>query len=445
MDPWPLTHPGDPIEPNRSARAPVRTSTTVSDVGVPDLDGLVAAVPPGATLRITRAWKRFSPLVLSRPVALVFEGAGSIAMTDHATAIEIASSWVCVSGARLVGPGGTVQGDGRGIRARATSEAPFRGLRVSGCTITEFSRSALEFQHVQDFVVESNTVQDLGHAGVVLLSCSDGTVNDNTVADVHQPHGYGDSAGVTVSRDDARDSRDAPGSARVAVDRNRITGVRGSVGIEIRCGADLAVRQNRVQDCRVGITVLVSKQAVDLDAGSASGQVLVAGNHLERRAPLGPGSGIVIRGAGTAVRDDRQRVTATITGNTIVGFGGSSSDAGIRASRTHALVMSDNELHSCVRAAVSLAHCDGRTTVTRTSVHGVVPPEPGGQSVAIEVGAATSARVMATRVRPGVDGRRCSSGAVCASGSRLTLLANDWSGAERAIAGAGTFLRSGEQ
>jgi nitrous oxidase accessory protein NosD len=416
----------------------------MSDVGVPDLDRFVAAAPPGATLRITRAWTRSSPLVVDRPVALEFEGAGSITMTDHSTAIEIASSWVCVSGARLVGPGGTVRGHGRGIRARATSGSPYRGLRVSGCTISDFSHNALEFQHVQDFAVASNRFHDLGHAGVVLFSCSDGMITDNTVTDVHQPHGYRESAGVLVSRDEDQDLRTAPRSVRVAVDRNRITRVRRSPGIEIRSGADLAVRENRVQDCRFGIAVLAPEDAADPGTRSVSGQVLVVGNHLERREPLGPGSGIVIRGEGTAVGHDRQRATTTITGNTIVGYGGSPSDAGIRACCTHTLVVSDNALLACVRAAVSIARCDEGTTVTRTLVHGLVPAESGGQSVAIEVGAASTALVMATRVLPGADGRRCSSGAVGAIGSRLTLLANDWSGADRAIAGAGTFLRRGE-
>lgn len=424
-------------EPDRSG--PDGAGPAVSN---DDLERAVQAAPPGSTLRLRGVWSRSTPLVVDRPLTMVFESGSSITMTRDVTAIEVLTGSVAVIGARLVGAGAAASGLGRGVHVRGTAEEPLEDVHVVDCVVRNFSYDALQFEHVRDFVVARNTVTDLGYAGIMLLSSTDGQVVDNEVRDVHQPDGYVNSYGVIVSRDDRRDLSAAPRSARVRVERNRISGVRRWEGIDTHSGDDVTICDNTVRDCRVGIAVVPSKDPGDRSYRIGSHRAVIARNRIERNEVLPPGSGIVVRGAGSRLGDDLDRTDAVVTGNVVVGHGGGPREAGILAYFTRGLTLSDNHLDRCERAAISLYHSNDAAIVTRNSVSGLGRSEPAQMTVAIEApSAGTSAQVLATRVRPATDGTLCSVGLVCGTGSTVTALANDWSGAARPVGGGGTIDR----
>lgn len=419
----------------RAAAGAERSPASFDDEAVSTLEEALGRVPSGATLRVTRRWQRSTPLAIERPVTLRFEGSGAIELEAHTTAIDIRSSGVAVVDAVLRGAGATTKAMGRGIRAVGTAAAPLTDIRVVRCTVSNQSYSGIALEHVRGFAVADCSIDSVGYGAVMILSCMDGVITGNAITDVVQPAGFVNSYGVIVSRDDSRDLSDAPRSARITVDHNEVTRVLNWEGIDTHSGEEIVIRENTLRDCRVGVAVVPSRDSASGEYAVASREVVVAGNDIRRTQALAAGSGIVVRGAGTAIGDTAERTSATVSGNTVVGYGGSPREAAILAYFTQQLIISSNTLSECVRAGVCLYHSNEAATVTRTTVSFAAG---GAGTVAVELpGPLSTARVMATRVLPATNRVPAAFGAVCVSESKLTLLANEWSSVSKVLGGSG--------
>lgn len=428
-----------------SARAVEVTSspdTVVDDTGVTDLDEALALVPTGGELVVTRPWRRTRPLELDRPMTLRFVGEGALDTTADISVVRVTSSAVDVVGAVVRGPGGRRAGVGRGIDVVGTAERPLDDVRLVGGHLSGLAHDGVRAEHTSGLVVHGLEIGDVGYAGVLLRTCVDGAVRACTVSDVHQPSPYVNSYGIIVTRDDTLPLTVTGRSARLTIEGNVVTGVRSWEGIDTHAGDRIVVRDNKVRDCRVGISIVPCRDEVDLSYRHAPTAFVVAGNTVERITLDTPGAGIVVKGAGSTVGDAAERATGFVTDNVVRGHGGG-TEAGVLLYLTRDVVVSGSVLDRCVDRAISLYHSNDAITVTRTVATGLRSSTPGGAAAVVDVrSASNSATVSATRfVRDGGETGPVRGVAVATASNTVDLLANDWSAADLAVWNRGALVR----
>jgi len=411
------------------------------DVGAPDLQAALDEVPAGGELVITRPWVLSVPLEVASPATLRFTGEGQLSTDADISAIRITASGVAVVDAVVRGRGGGSSGAGRGVDVVGTPARPLDDVRIVGGRLGGLSHDGVRAAHVSGLVVQSVAVEDVGYAGVLLLSCTDGAVRGCTVSGVRQPSPFVNSYGIIATRDDTLPLSTTPRSSRLCIEQNTVTDVPLWEGIDTHAGEDVVVRDNTVRDCRVGIAVVPCRDETTRAYAHAPLDVVVSGNVIERTSLHTSGAGIVLKGAGTTVGDVGERASGFVTGNTVRGHGGGASEAGIVLYLTRHVVLSDNALEGCVDRGVLLYHSNDAATVTRTRVTDLVSTTAGGAVSAVEIrSASNTATISATRVeRTGGEGDAGRATgplrgvAVANAGNSVDLLANDWSQTDLAV------------
>jgi hypothetical protein len=413
--------------------------TRHDDAGAATLDEALAAVPEGGTLTVTRPWSRAAPLVVDRPVTIVFSGAGRLTMTADVAAIEVRAGGVTLRDVVLAGISGSRTGLGRGIVAAGTVEAPIDGLRVEGATITGFTHDGIFASFCRSFTIAGCTIGDVAYAGVMMLSCSYGVVRDCTIDGVNQPSPYVNSYGVIVSRDDTVPLAQAPRSSMILIDSNTVSGVASWEGIDTHAGEGIVVTGNTVRDCRVGIAMVPCKHEVDRGSTLwAPLDVVVSGNTVERVGLDVPGAGIVVKGAGDTVGSAAERATGVVVDNVVRGHGGG-SEGGIVLYLTRDVIVSGNAFESCVGSALVLYHSNDAVMLLRNSATVLRPAYPGGAMAVVTVrSGANTGTISSTRFEAGGDApaRPVRGVAVGLAGNELDLLGNDWSQTDLAVWGS---------
>lgn len=442
--------------------APVAAAEPVSPDAVPTLTVVVAssahptvaaalaAVPDGGTLVVDRSESVAAPLVVDRPTTVVFGPSVVLTATADCTVFDVRSSDVRIVDATLVGTGAGRTGAGRGIVVTGTGATPVERVSVEDSHFSSFSHTALLATNVVGLEVVACTISDVGYAGVLLVSCSDSVVRGCTITDVRQPPGYVNAYGIAVTRDESRSLTESPRSVRVTVDGNTVRGVPRWEGIDTHAGESIVIRGNDVSGCAVGIAVVPCQNAATpQEYVYAPTDVVVTGNHVERGASTGTGSGIVIKGAGSTVASASERATAVVEGNVVVGMGGGDREAGILLYLTRDVVVRGNTLSGCVTRGLSLYHSNDATLVVGNTVEGLALGTGASIAAAFEVRSASN---IATFVG---NAYRVSSGSgpvstpvpvrgvsVPGSGNVLDLVRNDWSATTLPVYGrASTITR----
>lgn len=417
-------------------------SPVVVDTDATDLDLVLATVPEGGELVVTRRWDRSGPLEVTRAVTLRFTGEGHLAANGDFSVVRVTASHVAVVDAVVTGAGGRRSGAGRGIDVVGTPDAPLEDVRISGGRLGDLSHDGIRAEHTTGLVVQGVTVTDVGYAGVLLRSCVDTVVRRCDVTDVHQPSPYVNSYGVIVTRDDTVPMTVSGRSTRVVVEGNAVTGVRLWEGLDTHAGDRVVIRDNVVRDCRVGIAVVPCRDEVDRSYRHAPTAFVVAGNVVERIDLASPGAGILVKGAGTTVGDDVERATGFVTGNTVRGHGGG-TEAGIVLYLTRGVVVSGTTLERCVDRGVLVYHSNDALTLTRTSASDLEASTAGGAVSVVEArSGANTVTVSATSVArtEGTSGP-VRGLAVANADNVFDLLANDWRETDLAVWNKGAVVR----
>jgi hypothetical protein len=405
-----------------------------------DLQQVLDQVPVGGVITVTRAWEVDQPIVVRKPIVVRFLG-GSLSTARDIDLIRIDSSDVALVGARLRGTGAEHRGLGRGIRAAGTWAHPLRAVHVIGADIRDMSHDGILLEHCEAFSVSDSVIEQSGYAGVLLFSCSDGEVVRNRIAEVLQPTGYVNSYGIQAVRATATGLDEAPRSSRILIADNEVSGVARWEGIDTHGGSSIVIARNRITDCRVGVALVPSKDEDDATRTKyAPIDLHVVGNQIAR-ASNGPGSGIVVRGAGEAVGADVERATGVISGNSIDGYGDGERDGAILAYLTRGLVIAHNDCSASVRRGVSLYHSNEDIVVHANTIS-TVADAVSTTSVAVDVRSiANSGHVSANRYVPSDTPAGRVYGLQCRPmPNSLLSVANDWSMTTSAVvAGAGVL------
>lgn len=253
--------------------------------------------------------------------------------------------------------GGTINGSGNGsfnINSRAiyavgvnnSPSAPtyIVGPIVRDVTINNFGAYGVYVQYATTPTVQNCSINHIGYAGVMFLSCIDGSVDGNAIYDISpgtSSNAYGVSATRAVSA--LNDTTVNPRSKNCRITNNLIDGVTIWEGIDSHAADGLLISGNTVTNCQTGIACVSSHYGLDDDIASSG--LVISNNKVTLTSGLG--NGIVVVGAtdGSGVLVDYSD-TVSITGNNVIGGGVAAStiNGGILVSVAKNVTISGNNV-----------------------------------------------------------------------------------------------------
>lgn len=413
----------------------------MSDAVVARLQDAVAATEQNAVLVVTRHWALSEPLLVDRPMTIRFVG-GSLTTRDDIDLVVVRSSGVTIVDAVLRGSGSDHAGLGRGVHVAGTVVRPLSDVHLIGADIRGFSHDGVLLEHCSAFSVTDSVITDIGYAGVLMFSCTDGSVRNNRIARVTQPEPYPNSYGIEAVRATTTGLDGAPRSARIVIADNHVSDVPSWEGIDTHGGESIAILRNRVENCRVGIAVVPSKDESNASATKYAPIDCSVIDNVVHRTTTGPGSGIVIRGAGETVGDDAERANGVVLRNTVTGYGDGDRDGAVLVYLTRHLLVAHNHLPGGVRRGLSLYHSNDGIVLVGNRIVGL-RAQGSATSVAIDVRATQNrGHLMGNRYDGSVESGAVY-GVMCRqTANDLVLVDNDWAATTTAVvAGAGAVVR----
>lgn len=304
-----------------STRIAERTSAVVTDHGFATVQLALDAAQPGDTVEIRRAWTISAPVTVSKQLNIRCARGGSVTTSGDVHAFNVTASYVTFERATIAGSGGSTLGTQSAIRAIGTALAPIRGLEVQNCKITGFRMYGVEGEHLHDFTIERNRVEDIGYAGVMLLSPNNGDFRHNTVRKINQPAGLVNSYGISASRRTTQNLTDAPLAKDMRIYQNLVDGVPKWEGIDTHGGIGIHIISNIVRNCNVGIALVPEDNEAGVEV-YAPKRCKVLTNNISSGVTNGTRSiGIQLVGCITTISNVVDYADAVIQGNTVDGHG----------------------------------------------------------------------------------------------------------------------------
>lgn len=309
----------DPLSPSRVALDGAYTTAGVFAGVEAELDTKVTivstfaelqtAVAAGGTVRVGSAPITITAtLSVTAPTTIL--GGNFVLPADAAYPVfTVTSSNVRFDGCQFAGAGtgAAYSIDSRFIYAYGTLTAYLRDVHVTNCRMVGSQTENVRFVCVRDFSVTNNTMDDFLYAGVLLLSCEDGTAASNSITNavMKSPvvNVYGIAATDSVNTEAGR-------SRRIKIIGNTVKNIPWE-GIDTHGGDSIVIQGNTVVNCVRGIA-LVSGNETRLTVPT---NCVVTGNFVDR---------------GTATGTEREGISlfglianlasGVITGNIVKGF-----------------------------------------------------------------------------------------------------------------------------
>jgi hypothetical protein len=401
------------------------TTTLRTDADARTLQDAIDGTPAHGVLSVTRDWQTSVSVVVDHPMTIRFDG-GALRTDRDVDLLLVRSGDVQLVDVVLRGSGAGHSGLGRGVHAAGTVDVPLAGVHVVGADIVGFPHDGVLFEHCSEFVVADSHIRDVGYAGVLLFSCVDGSVSRNVIERVTQPAPYTNSYGIEAVRATTSGLDRAPRSARITVSDNHVSDVPNWEGIDTHGGEGISIVRNRVEGCRVGIALVPSKDEDDpATTKYAPIACAVVDNVVVRTFP-GPGSGIVVRGAGETIGPPAERATGLVLRNEVRGYGDGDRDASILLYLTADFLVAQNRCVDGVRRGISLYHSNDDVIIAANVVRGL-RRQGTATSVAIDVRATENTGTLLDNRHEHDGGARDAYGLMCRSAAnRMVLVGNDW-------------------
>ena len=225
--------------------------------------GATLVFPPGRSIRLA------TPVELDRPIKV----AGGSFVTNSGQALNITHTGVEVDGVEIVGPGTNVPYAIRnnGIHATGTLASPLQ-VKITNSTIRGMRDSAIWLEHVKDFTIDGNHIEDYRYAGVFILAGKHGRITGNTVRDAvwnQTTQSYGMAMTGTDGRVENR-------SEHIIISLNQVINVPDMTGLDTHGGKAITFALNQVINCKTGITAT----AGNTDRDTAPEQAIIVGNTI---------------------------------------------------------------------------------------------------------------------------------------------------------------------
>ncbi len=293
--PAPTMAPSSAAEPSREPRpsdAPCR----------PTLQAEVDATGPGGTVDVRGCVYEGGATIEH---AITVRG-GTVHVPAGEAGIRIEADGVTLDGMVLVGAQASSYAfDEVGILAWATPGAPIRDLVIRGTEIATFGGFGAYLRNVAEIHLEANDVHDIVYAGLMVLSGTGGTIQDNVVrriglegAEANANNAYG--IALTTQGESEPRTRD------IVVAGNTVEDVQTWHAFDTHGGQHLVFRDNTVRRSMRGIFITADS------AGHDPEDIAILDNDLLSPAPVNTNL--------AAITLYHARNVAII-GNTAVGWG----------------------------------------------------------------------------------------------------------------------------
>lgn len=352
--------PGDDAVGASPTPTGTRLHGATGDDSTNDTAAIQAALDAGGTVTFPAGTYHVDQLYVSvAGTTLVGEDGARLTFDASGPGLYVTASDVTIRGLEIVGPQTEIwRSSESGVKAvGASATEPVRNLVVENSRIRRWSGGGVWTEFTTGLTVRNNAISDIGYAGVMLLSTTDGWINGNTIGNVRQSDGAKTSYGIAISRYTTADLSVYPRSARIQVHANTVTGVPLWECIDTHGGQQITITANVVTDCNKGIAVVPSK-GVSGENTYAPLDVTVTANLVNSgRTDGSRGAGIEFVGAGARAGSPVELATGSVTGNTVRGHGTHLfRSAGILVYNTRALEVSKNSIINCAPTSVLLYH-----------------------------------------------------------------------------------------
>lgn len=269
----------------------------------------IAATPPGGTVWLPSppvAYLIGETVSLRAPVTLLGDNTAINFVGNRPVFLSIETSNITIAGLHITG-----QKQGRAISAEGSNQAWLTNLTITGNTI-EHWHSGLVVSFVDDFRVQSNTIDGIRYVGISTYPGRNGTIEHNIVRNIASVdgNGYGISAGYNYEAQ-------VP-SKFITIHSNLVEHSPVWECLDTHGGDSITITGNTVRDCRVGIWV-----GPATNVAVAPQSVLVAGNTVQSTVTNGShGPGIVIAGAFDNTGQHTQTaIGVVVRDNQVIGHG----------------------------------------------------------------------------------------------------------------------------
>ncbi len=259
---------------------------------------------------------------------------------------------VAISGLSLVGPasGAYVANETLVHLIGASASARLQGASIQGCEFSNVGSYGIRADFVDKLEITHCVIHDIGYAGVLLISCNDAFIADNSVATI-TPGTAGNNYGLSVSHD----STGWPGTRiaqpfceRVTILNNHVDDVAWT-GIDSHGGIALCVQENRVTNCGISIAVASGSGAAANYAGYDN---KILDNWCDGGSKANTAAGIIVNGGSVEL----QRHTI-VRGNTVINHGAASNvnSGAITCALSHDVIITNNQIRQWGGSGV---YCD---------------------------------------------------------------------------------------
>lgn len=265
-----------------------------------------------------------------------------IKSNTHITLLTVQSD-VSISGIELEGAGNSgYDAAGNAISITGTSSAAYRtNVTIENCYIHGVGSYGVYSEFGERITVRNTRFQDIGYAGVALLSCRDCDVVGCRFKSM-TPGTAGNSYGVAFSRNDASSNLTTfPRCTRCTVSNCLIEDNTLWEAIDTHGGDFITIDNNRIRNCKHGIIVAHSATVVP------PRRVSVTNNKIDG---LSNGYGIVVQGAlDIAGSPYGYAEDCVVSGNIVINSGTGSVDVGgITLQGTRGCAITGNTIRDAV-------------------------------------------------------------------------------------------------
>jgi len=222
------------------------------------------------------------------------EGAGLSILRTESRGVPLLLFKGSHSGIHGVSLEGPAQGDYRGeeagisIKGRNAGER-LENMRVSNCEIRKFGSYGIKVQFASDATVTHCRIRNIGHAGIMTMSCDGILVDANHVHDI-SPGVSGNAYGISFTYEGRDPDNANPVSQRCSATNNNVSDIPVWIGLDTHNGQEITFANNRIRNCRLGI------HAGGVGAVVPMTQIAITGNTVLGGTAAHLDAGIIVTG-----------------------------------------------------------------------------------------------------------------------------------------------------
>jgi hypothetical protein len=422
-----------------TVQAKLRESVSVKDFGATgdgvtdDTSAIQAALDSGASnIYIPEGTYNVSS-TLNITSSINLKGNGIIQQTvSGITTIYITVSNVSIDGISVYGNDTTdvYVANSRGIYALGGSNiSPISNISIANCSIKYFGYTALEFQYVNELLINKNQIKRIGMVGIRNLTVKRANYTNNHIEDIYPGNGgaapYLNAYGISLS---SSGSDDRPQDC--VVDGNTLINIPSWEGIDTHSGKNIVISNNSLRDVRTAIAI-TTNAAYDCENIAVIGNVSEGfsnGEYIRDATTYETGSGCVAK-LGEVGRQGRG---CSIVGNTFKRHGGrvtGQTSGAILVERTKIANVVGNTILDAYRYGIRIADNTNEVSVTGNSINNVIEIQSTRHGISFA----------------GMAEANCDNNSVGSSGNDAYYVASPSSSAYKVAFGSGNTTPDGTQ